>query len=209
MKNWVMLVAAVCLASGCATSTNHTPAASAAVINSAKIDRPFDAVWDQLVRELSSDFFVINNIDKSSRLINVSFSSNRPSDFIDCGVTSRSTSSLLVNGNANYKTADSASFRTTNSLGTPFDVSRTTKLNGRANIYVAPEGTGTSVIVNAKYVLDINMALRSLDGRPAGQSSGTIDFSTKSPAAGTAAQPGCNTSGVIETKVLNLAGPRT
>jgi len=202
-----MAITAACLTSGCATSIDHTPPMRVTVINTAQIDRPFDTVWDQLVRELSSDFFVINNIDKNSRLINISFSSNRPSDFIDCGITSRSTSSLLANG-AVYTTADSASYRTTNSIGQPLNVSRTTKLNGRANIYVAPEGSGTSVIVNAKYVLDINTTLRWLDGRIAGQSSGTVDFSTKSPASSTANEPACSTKGVIETRILALSGPK-
>lgn len=209
MKNWGVALSAICLASGCATSTNYTPPTKVGVVNSAKVDRPFDAVWDQLVRELSSDFFVINNIDKSSRLINISFSSNRPSDFVDCGSTARSSNSMFANGVTRYMTADSVNYRTATNLGQPIDVNRITKLDGRTNIYVAPDGTGTSVVVNTKYVLDIRTILTALNGNTVGRTSGTIDFSTKTPSTATSAQPACMTKGVIETKILSSAGLKT
>jgi hypothetical protein len=199
----------VSVASACATSTNYSPPTKVAVNNSVKINKPFEAVWDQLVKELSADFFVINNIDKNSRIINISFSSSRPSDFIDCGSTSRSSSHPLVNGVAQYNTADSTGYRTSNQIGQLFDVNRSTRLEGRSNIYVAPDGPGTSVIVNTKYVLDIKTAVSTLDGRPAGQASKTIDFSTKTPSLSSGTEPGCATKGVIEAKILSFVGPKT
>jgi hypothetical protein len=180
-----------------------------AVNNSVKINKPFEAVWDQLVKELSSDFFVINNIDKNSRIINISFSTNRPGELIDCGSTSRSSNHILANGVAQYDTADSATYRTSNTMGQVFDVNRTTRLEGRSNIYVAPDGPGTNVIVNTKYVLDIRTAVSTLDGRPAGQASKSIDFSTKSPSLSSASEPGCATKGVVEAKILSFVGPKT
>jgi hypothetical protein len=209
MKNLAVLGLVICFASACATSTNYSPPTRVAVNNSAKIAKPFDAVWDQLVKELSSDFFVINNIDKNSRIINISFTSNRPSEYIDCGSTSRSSSHILANGVTQYNTADSAGYRTNNSLGQLFDVNRTTRLEGRSNIYVAPDGPGTSVIVNTKYVLDIKTAVSTLDGRPAGQAAKTIDFSTKTPSLSSGTEPGCATKGVVEAKILSFVGPKT
>jgi len=48
------------------------------------VDKPRDVVWNSSIPELGKKIFVINNIDKSSGLINLSYSGN-PEDFIDCG----------------------------------------------------------------------------------------------------------------------------
>jgi hypothetical protein len=204
MRNFAVAGLAVCVFSGCATTTNYTPPSRMSVTNSTKVERPFDSVWDQLVRELSGDFFVINNIDKNSRIINISFSSNRPSDYVDCGLTSRSSNSMLVNGVTQYNTADSVGYQTASPVGQVLNVNRNTKLEGRSNIYVAPNGSGTDVVVNTKYVLNIRTAVTALDGRSVGQGSRTIDFSTKSPSSPAANEPGCATKGAIEAKILSF-----
>lgn len=209
MRNLALAGLAVCFASGCATSMNYSPPSRVAVANSVKVEKPFESVWDQLVRELSSDFFVINNIDKNSRIINISFTSNQPSDYIDCGSTSRSSSSILADGPTLYNTADSVGYRTTNPIGQPLNVNRKTRLEGRSNIYVAPNGSATDVIVNTKYVLDIKTAVTDLYGHQVGQGSKTIDFSTKSPSLSSPSEPGCATKGAIEQKILSfVSAPR-
>lgn len=204
MRNLAVAGLAVCFASGCATSVNYTPPSRVAIANSVKVEKPFESVWDQLVRELSSDFFVINNIDKNSRIINISFSTNQPSDYIDCGNTSRSSSSILDEGPTRYNTADSVGYRTASPLGQPLNVNRKTRLEGRSNIYIAPNGSGTDVIVNTMYVLAIQTAVTDLYGHPVGQGSKTIDFSTKNPSLYTATEPGCATKGAIERKILSF-----
>jgi hypothetical protein len=209
MKNLAMAGLAVCFASGCATSTNYTPPDQVAVTNAIRVDRPFDNVWDQLVRELSSDFFVIKNIDKNSRIINISFMSNKPSDYVDCGRSFHKSSGIFTGEPTQYNTADSVTFYTNDLLGQAYTVRRTTRLEGRTNIYVAPEGQGTNVIVNTKYVLGMNIVTTAYDGRQTGQASTAIDFSTKSPALPTPTEVGCSTKGVIEGKILSFVSTRT
>ena len=77
--------------SGCATSSlNYSPPSTSYTIkHSVQINEDFEVVWDRLVKNLASDFFVINNIEKNSRIINVSFSASKPTDFVDCGITTR------------------------------------------------------------------------------------------------------------------------
>lgn len=192
--------------SGCATSSNSyaPPVSATQVKNSGLINQPFDAVWDQLVRELSSDFFVINNIDKNSRLINVSFSSTHPSDLIDCGRTTRSFKNLRGDQNITYDTAGSATYALTDNRGIAYHVARSTKLEGRANIYVAPDSNGTTVSINAKYVLDITQSTVRFDGVPGPMSKVTIDFSTKSPSGAGNDGVVCQSRGVIERKILSF-----
>src|SRR5438552_15950444 len=79
----------VAVASACATAGTQTynlaPAQSQHVTNEVTVTGASDIVWDRLVAQLSRGFYVINNIDKASRLINVSFYSDSPDDYIEIG----------------------------------------------------------------------------------------------------------------------------
>ena len=80
MKKTLTLILILILG-GCATSSiNYTPPEITKIDNQVTIDEDFEIVWDRLVKNLASDFFVINNIEKSSRIINVSFSTNRSTE---------------------------------------------------------------------------------------------------------------------------------
>lgn len=204
----IIVFIAIGVLTGCATSTsNYIPPVSEKFQNSRTIDRPFDDVWDRLVKELSSDFFVINNIDKASRLINISFSASRPSEYVNCGRTTRAFSNLRGKQDVDYDTADSANFAmATGREGVFYNVARTTKLDGRVNIYVAPETGGTNVTVNSKYVLGIVSYATAADGRPAGSKTYAIDFSTKVGSSQSEDGVVCFAKGNVESKILGFGG---
>ena len=195
-------MACVIVLCGCATSTaTYSPPAAPNVVNTKLINKPFDVVWEKMVKELSGDFFVINNIDKNSRLINLSFSSQKPSEFVDCGSSTRTLKSSRGDKIYTYKTADSTEFVTTNDQGALFQVRRISRLEGRTNIYVAPEGAGTNVTVNSKYVVSI--AVNVEGGRAASTENFVADPSTKTPFNnGTVT---CYATGKIEELVLRAA----
>lgn len=205
MKRLISASVTIAALAGCATSSNSyvPPTGPLSAQNSQVISQPFDLVWDRLVRELSSDFFVINNIDKSSRLINVSFSSTQPTDLVDCGRTTRSFKNLRGDQSITYDTAGSATYAITDGGGMAYRVSRSTKLDGRINIYVAPDGGDTTVSVNAKYVLDITQSTMRFDGLPGPVAKTAVDFSTKSPSSSGDGVT-CKTKGVIERKILSF-----
>ena len=197
-------VIASLLLAGCATSTtNYTPPAEPKIVNTKFVNKPFEAVWDSLVKELSGDFFVINNIDKNSRLINISFTSQRPSEFVDCGVTSRTFTNARGDQNYTYKTADSSNFVSTNNQGHAFSVRRNSRLEGRTNIYVTPEGSGTNITVNTKYVISLTMSATAIDGRPAGTENFIFDPSTKQSFSN--GNVTCAAIGAIEERILRAA----
>lgn len=198
------IIAASAAMVGCATSTNdYSPPKVSKIENSKFVKKPFDGVWDGLVKELSSDFFVINNIDKNSRLINISFSSQRPSDFVDCGTTTRTFTNARGENKYVYKTADGSEFTAANKQGHVFNVRRATRLEGRSNIYVAPENDGTNVTVNTKYVVTVTMSGSTLDGRMVPTETFTFDPSTKQPY--TTDQVTCVATGNIEERILRAA----
>ncbi|KAA0995431.1 hypothetical protein FQ192_10320 [Pseudomonas sp. ANT_J12] len=203
MHKTVALAALCLLASGCATSSiDYKPPTQSRITNTKVVNKPFDQVWDDLVRQLSSDFFVINNIDKNSRLINLSFSTQKPSEYVDCGVTSRRFENARGENSYVYKTADSSVFSLTNKQGNAFNATRNTKLNGRVNIYVAPAATGTSVAVNTKYVVDVAFVATSFDGQPGGREDLSFDFSTKQGFS--SEQVTCYATGALESRILEM-----
>lgn len=200
----LILAATSLVIAGCATSTmNYKPPFEPQIINTKLVNKPFDETWDALVKELSSDFFVINNIDKNSRLINLSFTSQRPSDFVDCGTSSRTLTNARGDQNYIYKTADSSDFFAANEIGHVFNVRRVSRLEGRINIYVAPENAGTNVTVNTKYIISLSTTATAIDGRPAGNQNFIFDPSTKK--AFRNGEVTCAALGTIEDRILRAA----
>ncbi|MBC3464984.1 hypothetical protein [Pseudomonas sp. RW10S2] len=203
MRKVVGLMVIAASISGCATSSvDYRPPSGSSITNTKKVLKDFDRAWDDLVRQLSADFFVINNIDKSSRLINVSFSSSRPSEFIDCGSTTRRFSNARGEQVYTYLPADSSQFVVVNDQHIAFNAFRATKLEGRVNVYVAPSQEGTDISVNTKYVFTVDFRAVGFDGRPGGNQSVTFDFSTKSPHS--SPELTCFAKGTLESKILDM-----
>ena len=151
---------------GCATqgtsSSQYTLGSRSTVVNEATVDGSYGAVWDSLVRDLAKSFYVINNIDKESRIINVSFSSSDAEEYVDCGRTQRTFTDGGVTESFNYAVAAKSTFKVAASRQEHPSMSnysvfrRESQLEGRANIYIAPVAGDlgkTTVSVNARYVL--------------------------------------------------------
>jgi hypothetical protein len=215
---------------GCATPgrsgyTLQKPS-SYTVKNEKTVNRPFNEVWDELVRDLAKSFFVINNIDKASRIINVSFNSETPEKFIDCGRTQRTYSRGKENEEYAYEIAASSSFKMAfaagpykNLPGTRF-ANRRTSLDGRMNIYVAPVDGGTQISANARYIFTVNVSgsyvIENVYGTPIERGNlpyippSTCSFNTNQPntcvwGTGQDTRPvTCQSKGVLENEILNF-----
>lgn len=207
------LIASALLLAGCAGEVKYTPPASSAPIqNSAVIKQSFKKVWPRLVKNLARDFYVINNIDKESGLINVSYSSN-PETIIDCGHIrsyvknargERTYDFPAATASKQYETMDTAN-------GLSF-INRKMEAEGRANIIVQPiDPHSTSITVNTKYVVTKTVHARNAMGQT-GSISDTINFTSGGSAefpsynsnqSGTA----CHSTGKLERDVIAAAKP--
>src|SRR2546428_522669 len=100
---------------GCATAGTQTsdiaPAQQQHVDNEVIVPGSSDVTWDRLVQRLSRGFYVINNIDKASRLINISFSSNTRQEYIDCGTTTRTYTRGQEHQEYKYPIAQSSTYK--------------------------------------------------------------------------------------------------
>jgi hypothetical protein len=218
MKKAALLCAVAGLSvTGCSTSSTLDYAAPVnnTVQNKRIVNQDFEQTWDRLVRELSADFFVINNIEKASRIINVSFSVGRPDEYVDCGMSNRSfTNPQGKTEHYTYSTASTASFwiGAPQAPHFPIALTRSTDLEGRVNIYVAPvQGTRqTEIVVNGKYSLGIKQegVLHNMYMVPVSQlspSTTRVNFETLKPNIAEGSDPVCRSRGVLEQRILGLA----
>jgi len=70
--------------SGCSTSIDYTPPLEVRESATVILRDPFEAAWTKSVTTLGGSFFVINNIVKDSKFINLSYSGD-PEKYVDCG----------------------------------------------------------------------------------------------------------------------------
>jgi hypothetical protein len=170
MNRKIIVLITAMLASGCATQGTsrilYYENAPAQVKNEIIVSKPYTQVWDIMVKEIAKSYFVINNIDKESRIINLSFSTNSPSDYVDCGKTHRT---YIVGDKTevyDYDTAGSAIFKVAAqrqehpSFRNYAVFRREAFLEGRSNIYIAPsekDNSSTIVTVNSRFILTIRV----------------------------------------------------
>lgn len=94
-----------------------------------------------------------------------------------------------------------------------FNAYRTKKLSGRANIYISDEAKNdrTNVMVNVKYVVDIDLQIQRLYPQASFNHKASHDFSSKSPyteqmnEGGMAINYVCRSNGALENMILDAA----
>lgn len=200
----ICALAAVTL-SGCAGKMGYTPPAMKPVSASTKtVNESLDSVWARAVPALSKQFFVINNIDKASGLINVSYSGD-PGSYVDSGMISshvqnlRGSRDYLFNGAAAYQEYESME------SGNLFYIKRKMALEGRINLVFESLGAmSTRVTANTKYVLTKTVDIAN----PMGQAAHLNDSVSFNSGNG-ANFPGrasleCRATGALEKSLLDL-----
>lgn len=227
MKWKLFTMAGILLISGCATQgvskIDYKAPPTTKVNNEIIVNKPYSQVWDKLVKELSKSFYVINNIDKESRVINLSFSANKPSQYADCGSTHRT----YVQGDKievyDFETADSSEFK----VATPkqpnknysyyVKINRNAMLEGRANINIAPaekDSNSTVITVNTRYIWTLKVNGQVFAEQFLGKANPearlpeetrTIIFTTNSPGKGSGKDlTTCCSKGKVEGDILGM-----
>ena len=173
--------------------------------NSKIIDRSRDTVWSTAVPELGKRFFVINNLDKSSGLINISYTGD-PDKYVDCG----RIISFVKNarGERTYNFAGSSAQQSYEIMesGGLFFIDRRMTLEGRVNlIFEEVSPSQTRVTANTRYVVQRTRAIRAA----ANNASQTVSDSISFKSASSASFPGhesqaaqCAATGALEQEIL-------
>jgi hypothetical protein len=136
MKTLALAALAALILSGCTAS--YAPPVRTEIdpsMNSRIVNRSFDETWQTLIEYAASTFFGLDNYEKDSGLLTLSFGSSNPSQFVDGG-NWKSTSPKFEGNYVDYMARH---------LGG--------RLDGKMNIVVVPiDDENTKVTVNARYV---------------------------------------------------------
>lgn len=203
------IVIAISALAGCAGKVDYIRPNTTAIQgqNVKIIEKPRDVVWSAGVPALSKQFFVINNLDKSSGLINLSYSGD-PEKYIDCG---RITSFVKnAQGERTYDFAGAKAqqnYEIMNPSVGLFFIDRRMSLEGRVNLIFEEVGpTTTRVTANTRYVVSRTQTIRSAAGGFPHNSSDSISFNSGSSAPFPSNREGqyaeCAAKGVLEQEVL-------
>jgi hypothetical protein len=119
---------------GCSsTRVNYTPPLEAKESTTVLLRDPFEVAWSKSVRAVGESFFVINNIVKDSKIINLSYSGD-PERYVDCGHVAVKVSGLM--GTTPYQfpgARRNVMFKSASGFRTTF-VNRQMSLEARINI---------------------------------------------------------------------------
>lgn len=194
---------------GCAGKVDYVrPSVQPTASSNAKvIEKSRDAVWNASVPELGKRFFVINNLDKSSGLINISYTGD-PVKYVDCGQVSSYVKNARGERTYNFAGASAQqTYEIMNNNGL-FFIDRKMSLDGRVNLVFEEIGPNqTRVTANTRYVINRQQIIRSAANNFPQTVSHSISFNSGSSASFPAANDGraaeCAATGALELEILS------
>lgn len=178
MRNVFMALVVAVWLGGCASAVRYAPPlrAETPTLNFIEIAKPRAEVWKTAVPSLARRFFVINNLDQSSGLINVSYAGD-PERYVDCGVLGIT----LMEGKPeqSFPAARAAhDFQFLTPVGL-FNIRRRNTLDGRINLIFEEVGEATTrITATTRYVVDREMIAYRDNGTIAHQERQSITFNT-------------------------------
>jgi len=209
MRHLLIVTLSLCIAA-CAGQVNYIrPTAQVAPSSNIKtVERTREAVWASSVPELGKQFFVINNLDKSSGLMNISYTGD-PEHYIDCG---RITSYVKnMQGERTYDFSGAKAQQSYEILIPStglFFIDRRMNLEGRVNLIFEETGQNTTrVTANTRYVVTRTLTIRNAANNFPQTSTETISFNSGGGASFPANSQGqsteCVSSGALEREILS------
>lgn len=199
----ISILLAGSILSACSSLKYTHPDPVSKLENTKTIDRSKEEVWDDLIPKLGKKFYVINNLDKDSGLINVSYSGN-PNTYIDCGKMRISNPNGSQQGGTYVSVA--AENRDYSSGLTVINVKM--QLEGRVNLILQSlEQQKTLVTVNTRYIVTKTHAYRAslvTPQNPVGTSTIHFNSGQRSTFPDTVNGVTCQSTGKLESDLLEL-----
>ncbi|MFH0733591.1 MAG: hypothetical protein V1773_04500 [bacterium] len=170
------------------------------------LNEPKKVVWNKLIKGVGANFFVINNLDKESGFMNISYSGT-PEDYIDAGQLHFYFSNARGPRDYIFPASKSQAQYETWLNGTLCIINRKLDLDGRININVNEiDSLQTMVSVNVKYIITMNSTGEDISGKTLMPYSEIISFNTGGNATssgGTIFYP----NGKLEKCILDMVRP--
>ncbi len=207
----LLIIAVPFFVAACAGKVDYVrPTTQLAPASNVKtIDKPREAVWNSSVPELGKQFFVINNLDKSSGLMNISYTGD-PVRYIDCGRITSYVKNARGERTYDFPGAKAQqSYEIMNPGVGLFYLDRRMNLEGRVNlIFEEVSSTTTRITANTRYVVTRTQVVQALSNNIPQTKIDTISFNSGAGAsfpmstqAGQAAE--CVSTGALEQEILS------
>ena len=210
---FALLLASVVLA-GCSAKTevSYQRPAQYPLDNSMVYDAGLETVWDAAVTAFGKSVFVLDTVQKDSRTISLSFATEAPAEYVDCGIlTYTNTGGMGADETVTIEgAAATAKYMYGDGASQPREVERRTSLEGKMDIAFSAEGKGkTRATVTARYT--VNVVNTGLVPVAYGFSEGTMPSSANTSVVFNSGQTGrmhgggltqCAATSVLEKKIL-------
>lgn len=207
----VPVLVGLLLLAACAGKMQYIPpTVNPTTQNFLALDNSKEDIWKTIIPALGKSFFVINTLDKSSGIINISYSGD-PERYVDCGRINS-----YVRNARGERTYDFPASRAQQSYevmdmehgGGLIFVDRKMNLEGRINIIIEEGSPVTSrITVNTKYVLTKSGTLRNVQGA-SDHFTDVISFVSGQqatfPGSGAFSGTVCKANGMLEKEILAI-----
>lgn len=206
----LLIASAVSVLAGCASGSQHyTPPGEYQASNSKTVNRGFDSVWADAIPALGKQFFIINNLDKDSGLVNLSYSGEADA-YVDCGKVVSSVTN--ARGKRDYSYSAASAFEQFEMLtpdGLLVTAQRKISLEGRINLIFEKIGASkTQVTANTKYIVTRVFSGQAVTGQYLAPFTDTASFTSGHQGAFPVNNQGgattCVSKGVLESTILDL-----
>lgn len=210
MKKTRLSLTAISLLSGCMSSRlDYSPPTNfvSQGANIKVIDKSRDAVWAAAVPALGKNFFVINNLDKESGLINISYAGD-PLQYVDCGQINVTIPTIWGDRNQLFPGAtESKSYQVMLPMAMQ-EYHRKMALEGRVNLIFEQVGENkTRITANTRYSLNKQISGNVIGGAYLGNRSDSITFNSgghaRFPSDDSSEGTLCTPTGKLERDILS------
>lgn len=153
MKKTMFSFSILTLLLGCSNTYIHKKPEPVTVNNEKFINLPQDKVWNMAFNQLFDDTFKIGNVDKKNGIITATFSTDRPTNYIDCGVVK---ASYMDDEKVTHKYAYNYAEATEYSIdrnSERYDAKVDTKLDTTITSTIKTIGSGTNITLDVDYTL--------------------------------------------------------
>ncbi|SBV96575.1 exported hypothetical protein [uncultured delta proteobacterium] len=180
--------------------------------NTMVYDAGLEKVWSAAVASVQGSFFVLDQLQKDARTMTLSFMTENPADYVDCGVLTYTTAGGMGGGETVTVAgaAPVAKYMYGDGDSPPREVVRTATLAGKVTVVFSAEGKGkTRAVVTVRYTV----AIANTGDMPVtyGYSEGVMPFKTSSAVIFSGGQTGrmhgggltqCVSRSVVEKNIL-------
>lgn len=201
MKKILFCILTASFLTGCmSSSTQYKKPDTPHIENTKYINKPFDKIWTATSNSFFTGSSELNDINKATGIVSATFSSSRPTNYVDCGIMIRRFKAKKPFKTFTYHVADSTEY-TYDQDDQIYDTKVDAKLTAKIKATVVAAGPGTNITIDIDYILAQDIDSTSQQDGSTKNVKEEIKFSTTKPFKNDEIQ--CVSNGSLEQTLLD------